>query len=246
LHYFVVFCFPRSAFCKTLTSLFNLKKEPVMAQTVPSMPEQPTAAPKPGMSNTAKIVLGLLAVLGLCCIVSIIAAVAGGAWFTSQVEQGLVDDPEQAAEAGQSIVNYELPAGYREDGAINLLGLMEMVFITQGSTNTDEDMVIFLARFSIPGLSESDTDEMKEQMQQGFSGGSSSGGVSYTEVDSREITINGEPTTLTISEGESDGNTFRQAAAGFVSDGKPAMVMIMGPADAWDEDAVEEFLASLE
>lgn len=217
-----------------------------MAQTVPNMPEQPTAAPKSGMSNTTKIILGVLAVLGLCCIVSVIAVVAGGAWLGSQVEQGVIDDPEEAAAAGQAIVNYDLPAGYQEEGAMNLMGLMEMVFITRGTTDTDTDMVIFLARFSIPGLSESDTDEMKEQMQQGMSGGSSSGGVTFTEVDSRQITINGEPTTLTISEGESDGQTVRQAAAGFVSDGKPAMVMIMGPADAWDDDAVEEFLASME
>lgn len=217
-----------------------------MAQTYPTMPEQPTAAPKSGMSTTAKVILGILAVLGLCCIVGIVVVVATTMWAGNQLEQGLTQDPAEAAAKGQAIVSYELPDGYREDGAMDLLGLMEMVFITKGSTNTDQDMVIFLARFSIPGLSESDTDEMKEQMQQGMAGGGSSGGVTYTEVDSREITINGEPTTLTISEGESDGNTFRQAIAGFVSDGKPAMVMIMGPADAWDDDAVEEFLASLE
>lgn len=217
-----------------------------MAQTYPNMPEQPTAAPKSGMSNTTKIILGVLAVLGLCCIVSVIAVVAGGAWLGSQVEQGVIEDPEQAAAAGQSIVQYDLPAGYREEGAMNLMGLMEMVFITRGSTDTNADMVIFLARFSIPGLDESDTEQMKEQMQQGMSGGSSSGGVTFTEVDSRQITINGEPTTLTISEGESDGQTVRQASAGFVSDGKPAMVMIMGPADEWDDDAVEDFLASME
>lgn len=217
-----------------------------MAQTYPNMPEQPTAAPKSGMSTTTKVILGILAVLGLCCIVSVIAVVAGGAWLGSQVEQGVIEDPEEAAAAGQAIVNYELPSGYREEGAMNLMGLMEMVFITRGSTDTDTDMVIFLARFSIPGLSESDTDEMKEQMQQGMTGGGSSGGVTFTEVDSRQITINGDPTTLTISEGESDGQTVRQAAAGFVSDGKPAMVMIMGPAESWDDDAVEEFLASME
>lgn len=217
-----------------------------MAQTVPNIPEQPSAAPKSGMSTTAKVILGLLAVLGLCCIVSVIALVAGGNWLVNQAEQGIIQDPAEAAAKGQDIVNYELPAGYREEAAMDMLGLMEMVFITQGSMDTADDMVIFLARFSIPGMSASDTDQMKEQMQQGFSGSSSSGGVTFTEIETREITINGEPTTLTVSEGESDGNMMRQAAAGFVSDGKPAMVMIMGPADAWDEAAVEEFLASLE
>jgi hypothetical protein len=217
-----------------------------MAQTYPNMPEQPTAAPKSGMSTTTKVILGILAVLGLCCIVSVVAIVAGGAWFGNQIEQGMTEDPAEAAAKGQAIINYELPAGYQEEGAIDMLGLMEMVFITDGSSNTNNGMVFLLARFSIPGMTESDTEQMKEQMQQGFASGSSSGGVTFTQVDSREITINGEPTTMTISEGESDGQTMRQAAAGFVSDGQPAMVMIMGPANAWDEAAVEEFLTSLE
>ena len=218
-----------------------------MAQTVPSMPEQPTAAPKSGMSNTAKIILGILAVLGLCCIVSLVALWAGGTWLGSQVEQGMTQDPAEAASKGQDIVNYDLPAGFSEVGAMDFLGVMEMVFITPGGVSENQaDTVILLARFSIPGMSESDTDQMQEQMQQGFAGGNSSGGVSFTQVDSREITINGQPSTLTISEGESDGEVVRQAAAGFVSDGKPAMVMIMGPADEWDDDAINEFLASLE
>src|SRR5688500_5787567 len=100
-----------------------------MAQSYPGTPEQPAVPPKSGMSSTTKIILAILAVLGLCCIVTVVAVLAGGAWVAREVEQGVVNDPEVAAQQGQDIVAYELPAGYQEEGAMNMLGLMDMVFI---------------------------------------------------------------------------------------------------------------------
>lgn len=215
-----------------------------MAQTYPPIPESPTAAPKSGMSTTTKVILGILAVIGVCCALSVVGIAIGGVFLRGQVEEA-VQTPDQAAATGQSIINYDLPSGYSEQTAMSLFG-MDMVFITEGSMD-DGGMFIMLARFDIPGMTEADTDTMQSQMEQGMSGSNSSSGVDFSPVDSRDITINGGDSTLAISEGEDEsGNLLRQATAAFVSDGKPAMVMFIGPVNGWDDDGVEEFLASIE
>ena len=74
-------------------------------------PEKPA---KQGMSQTTKIVLGVVGVLLLlCCGITIV----GGFIFARSASQFAesVDDPVSARETASEIVDYTLPSGFQEE-----------------------------------------------------------------------------------------------------------------------------------
>ena len=78
----------------------------------------------------------------------------------SDFAQG-VDDPAAAADVAESIVDYELPLGYEEQGAMNLLGF-RMAFIAA----PDQQSVIMLAEF--PEALAGNEEQMQQQMRDAF------------------------------------------------------------------------------
>jgi hypothetical protein len=197
------------------------------------------------MSKTTKIILGsVVGVLALCCIGVVLVVTVGGTFLGQTLEEAMVESPEEAAEIGQSILDYETPAGYQEQGAINMFG-NTMVFIAP--EDGQGGMVFMLASFSSALVG--NEEEMRDQLQESFSQQSSqSGNVNFSTVDTEEITINGETTTLTIFEGtDEDGTEMRQATATFsTEDDSLGMLMLMSQASEWDEEAKEAFLDSIE
>lgn len=67
-------------------------------------------------------------------------------------------------------------------------------------------------------------------------------------VEQRPVTIRGRETTMSISEGKDGrGELYRMASATF--DGKagsPAVLMILVPADQWDEKMVDDLIISIQ
>jgi hypothetical protein len=66
-------------------------------------------------------------------------------------------------------------------------------------------------------------------------------------LEQKPVTIRGEQTTLSISEGTNDqGVSYRMANAKFQGNGQgPALFMIVEPAEQWDSQVVEDFIASI-
>lgn len=193
------------------------------------------------MNRTTKIILGVVGVLLLCCIGAGVAVTVGGTFLGRTVEQAIVESPEEAAQAGQSILNYTLPAGYEEQGAFNLLG---NTIVMIGPADQQTGMVIMLASFS-SGLVSNEA-EMRQQLEDSFAQQGQSAGAEFAEVSTQDITINGAPTVLRTAEGtDENGNQLRQATAAFSTDDSLGMLMIMGDANDWDAAAVEAFLDSI-
>ena len=69
-----------------------------------------------------------------------------------------------------------------------------------------------------------------------------------TLVEQKPVTIRGQETTLSISEGTNEqGVMYRMANAKFQGDGEgPALFLIVGPADQWDVQLAEEFITSIQ
>lgn len=195
------------------------------------------------MSKRTKTLLIIIPVLLLlCCGVPTALLVFGGAWAGQALESSFVESPEEAAAVGQSIIDYRLPPGYQEQGAMSMLG-NSMVFIAP--TSGQGGMVFVLAEFN-PMLINNE-EEMRQQVQDALANQESqSGGVTFSPVSSEEITINGAPTTLAIAEGtDESGNPVRQANATFRSEDALGMLLIMGDPATWDEAAVDMFLDSI-
>lgn len=196
------------------------------------------------MSQTMKILLGVVALLMVCCVAGAIVVTVGGTMIAQEVEQSVSDSPEEAAATGQSILNYRLPQGYVEQGSFNMLG-NTMVMIAPEGGAPGGGIVIMLGTLS--SLFAGDEEQMREQFQQALTQGGAAGNANFQVVETRDITINGSPTTLTVLEGTNeDGMEMRQASATFTTnDGSLGMVMMIGSVDGWETEADEEFLASI-
>ena len=192
------------------------------------------------MSRNTKIVVGIIAgIVGICCIVAVVAALVLPRMFQNFAES--IDDPAAAADVAASIVDYDLPAGYTEQGAMNFFGF-RMAFITGSS----EESMIMLAEF--PAALAGDEEQMQQQMRDAFANQTGVQNVSLEFVSSEGVTINGAETTLGTYEGTNDqGDSMRQIIGVFeTKSGSPGMLMIFGNPNNWDERGVSSFLDSLE
>ena len=192
------------------------------------------------MSRNTKIVIGIIGgILGVCCLIVIVAALVLPGIFQNFAES--IDDPAEAAEVAKSIVDYDLPSGFEEQGAMNFLGF-RMAFIS----GQDEQSMIMLAEF--PATLAGDEEQMQQQMRDAFANRTGSQNVSLEFVGSEDVTINGAEVTLGTYEGtDGQGNNLRQIVGVFeAKSGSPGMLMIFGDLDNWDEGGISRFLDSLE
>ncbi len=192
------------------------------------------------MSRNTKIVVGIIAgIVGLCCLIVIVGFLVLPRMFSNFADS--VDDPAAAADVAESIVDYKLPSGYEEEGAMNFLGF-RMAFISGRS----ESSMIMLAEF--PAALAGDEEQMQEQMRDAFANQSGTQSSNLEYVDSDELTINGADATIATYEGTDDrGNSMRQLIGVFeTKSGNPGMLMVFGLLDSWDGDGIGSFLDSLE
>ena len=82
-------------------------------------------------------------------------------------------------------------------------------------------------------------------MRQSFASEFQRGTTNMHYVGTRQVTIKGQPTELSISEGGLGAGTVRQATGVFDGKGGLAMVMIIGNVDAWDWAVFDQFCESI-
>jgi hypothetical protein len=185
--------------------------------------------------------IGLGAALSFC----LCSALVGYLVFRrigQQVQEGLKTDPESAARAGHAIADYELPPGYQEQGSMDIL-FYSFVIIAPEGAGLSNDPMIMLAQFTQPGM---DRKQMEQQMRQSFEQQMGQGGANMQVVEVKKMVIRGEEVEVTIFEGsDQNGNVVRQLITTFPGKDGTAMLMIMGPAQAWDQNLIDDFIESL-
>jgi hypothetical protein len=194
------------------------------------------------MSRTTKIVIGIVGgLLLLCCLGIGLAALLLPRAVQNFAENSITDDPEQVAEVGQSILDYELPPGMQEEGAMGFAGI-KMVFITAGPGN---DAMVMLMQF--PAIMQANEEEMRRQLEDAMTQQSGQQQFNMEVVSEDEVVINDQNTVLTTLEGtDENGNSIRQITGVFESKaGNPAMIMAISPIAAWEEANIDEFIESL-
>lgn len=194
------------------------------------------------MSRNMKIVLGIVGGIVVCCSLAIIVAIVALPRFASNfAEESFIEDAEEAAQIGQSIVNYELPSGYVEEGGMSFFGI-DMVF----AASTDVGGVIMLMSF--PDSLAGNEAEMQSQMEQTFLRQSGRQDMHLVYKGEEEVTINGETATLTIYEGTDErGVDVRQVTGIFQTKNEvPGMLMVFAPSDSWEDQGFDDFFASME
>jgi hypothetical protein len=198
------------------------------------------------MSRNMKIVVGVVAVVVL---VGCVGMLSVGFLFTRMLSSAM--DPSQAGQVASEITDYTLPDGYGPVMGTNLMGVKLVMFgpegmasrtRTGGSMPTDGELIMMM---QMPAAAAVDADQMRDQMLQNM-GGQAGVGNNMTSAGTLDATIRGKPVTLQVSEGTArSGEAIKAVSGVFDGNGGPAMLMIIGSTDAWDQRRVEAFLASL-
>ena len=201
--------------------------------------------PKPVENKNRRLWIGLGAAALFCLCAGTIALFVFyrvGVGFKDSVK----NDPQSARTAAHAIADYELPAGYQEQVSMDFF-VYSMVMITPFSSAADsssglDQPIIMLAQFKSMANPQQTQDQIRRSADQQFG----RRGLTMKVVEVKRMTIRGQETDVTILEGtDSTGQTLRQLVTVFPGKDGTAMLMIMGAAETWNQQKIDQFLKSI-
>lgn len=218
----------------TIIELESIMSIPEPSAVPPVVPGTP--APQGSSNRKLWIILAIVAVV--LCLGACIVAVLIGRGAYSMAQNSLVEDPQQAAEMGAEVAEFDLPDGFEPVGGMDLMGVKMAIYQSQ----SDETMISLMR---IPGqgsLDNANTDSMVEQMTRQM--GRQMNDVRL--IDQYETTIRGKPAQVLIQEGtSSEGVLSRMMFVVFEGKSGVSLMMIMSPADAWDQEMADGIVESI-
>ena len=180
----------------------------------------------------------------LFCLCAVGVAVLVFMRLGQQFRNGMKTDPQAASEAAHAIAEYELPAGYEEKIAMDFF-VYTMVMMGPESSTTPSSAarpMIMLAQFQVA----TNQQQIEEQMRRSFEQQSGLRGLKMKVVDVKKMTLRGKEVDVTTFEGTDDnGFVMRQVLATFPGKDGTALLMIMGPAQTWDKEEIDQFIESI-
>jgi hypothetical protein len=198
------------------------------------------------MNKTVKIILIIVGTLVVLCGCTATILLASGAWATGKALQwadaSTTEDPQEVAQIASEIADFDLPEGFDSPYGMHFAEFTSVGYFSQ-STNTH----ILLTQ--LPEGVHMDVEEMLRKTQEGAGYQQTPlYGIKMNTVKERPITVRGQESTLSTGEGKSsEGETFLSATVTFEGKGgNQAVLLVSGPADQWDEEMIEELIASFE
>jgi hypothetical protein len=196
------------------------------------------------MDKTTKTILIVIAAVVLVCVCLGAVVVATGLVsfniFANQVQENVSENPEVAVRVGAEIADFEVPSGFGSPYSIHFGD----VTLIQYSTDSEKSYLL-IAQF--PEGTSINIKEMLRIIQEGSGNPDSIWyNTDTTLVEEKSVNIRGQVSTLQISEGTSSGGVvYRVATTQFQGRGGPALLLIGGQLEEWDEDMVEQFVSSI-
>ena len=197
---------------------------------------------QPVTNKNKWIWIALGATVLFCCGAVLVAGLVF--WQAGKkLQEGMKTDPEAVAEAAHQIVDYDLPEGYQEQMAMEIMFYSFVIIAPQNSSGVSNGPIFMLAQFQSGMVNQ---EQMEQQLRQSFEQQGGNRGLNMELVKVEEKTIRGEETQVATYEGTDDnGNVLRQLITSFSGKDGTAMLMIMGPAELWDQELVDAFIESI-
>ena len=147
------------------------------------------------------------------------------------------DDSQDAADAAEKIADFDLPAGYSPEFGVHMLGYTIAAY--RGESITSHLYLI---------QSENEADgERLEQMLGKLAPGSRDPNTRLTVIENRSITLHDQEATMIVGEGSSSENVaYREITVSFAGKGGPALLVLTESMELWNQQAVDDFLASIQ
>ena len=196
------------------------------------------------MNKTVKIILFIVAGLIILCICGCVAGAFlmknGGEAF---MQYAVVDDPAQAAAAAEDMLDYQLPSGYQENIAINLL-IMKAAIAVDADNMVSHPMIMIA---EMPSYAQVDADTFRNQMLSGFNSAQSGRFSNMALSQQYSMTINNTEVPIFIYQGmDEEGISVKQLVSGmFPGKNGQIMLMIIGPTATWNQSTIDGFLNSI-
>lgn len=197
------------------------------------------------MDKTTKTVLIIIGSVMLVCICGASFLIATGVWSAGNiarwVDTNTSENPQEVVRFGSEIADFDVPEGFGSPYGMHFGEITSVGYASQ-SKNTH----ILLTQF--PEGTHVNVEEMLKLISQYSNDPDNKWyNVQTTLIEDKPVTIRGQETTLSISEGiSSDGTTYRSAIATFQGKGGPSMLMIASPIEEWDIEMVRAFIASIQ
>lgn len=201
-------------------------------------PNVPPGAPAPQGNPNRKLWIILAASAAVLCLIACAALLLLGRGLGNLVQNSMVEDPQEAAEMGAEVAEIELPSGYAPIGGMNIMGMKMAMY----GSESRQSMIILMKIPGVSSVNDVDMESMRDQMIRGM--GRQMNDVRL--IEQYEATIRGKPGQVIIQEGtSSEGILTRMLVAVFEGKIGLSMMMVMSPADEWDQDVADNVLESI-
>ncbi len=193
-----------------------------------------------GISRPVRILLSIFAaILFLCCVATLGATLLGA----RLVGRTIITNPTRVAAIGQQIVRYQLPKGFKEMFASDLLGF-KMVAIGPTDPRAELPVIVLL---QLPDVVDMDEEELRKQLERALVQQAGTGNADMQVVNTQRTVIRGQEVTLTVRRGTvSGGQTLRQISGVFSGPNGPVFLFVTGVENNWDSSEIDEFIHSIQ
>ena len=198
------------------------------------------------MSKTTKTILIIVGSLLVLCACTSAVLLGTGAWSIGRLVQFAEDNtterPQEVSQIASKIAQFDVPEGFNKQYGMQIGNWSLVQYMT-----ADEETILFVTQF--PAGTSVNVNELMRQIQSNSRNPNSPWyNMDTTLVEQKPVTIHGQDTTLNISEGTTkEGVFYRMANAEFQGNGEgPALFLLVSPADQWDNQLVEDFIASIQ
>jgi hypothetical protein len=193
-------------------------------------PEATEPQPKKKSSALKWVLIILGGLCGLCC-----CGIIGGVGYLG-MQAGVSIDPATGRTRTQEITEIEMPAGFNPSFSMSVPGQMKMIFwmgpggmivLMEGQGNVSKE-----------DLRQRIDSEMKKQGNQG--------NIVIENRETKTYTIRGQETSFEIAKGKAEGKDVWQVTGAFPSkSGGQAVIVMILPADQYDEAAIDKLINSI-
>ena len=199
---------------------------------------------KPGMSTSAKILIGVLIFGGVCVI-----ACCGGIYWLSTSAFEMTEKPAEVVEMADSIASIDVPEEYQPTAGITVnvpfVNINMKMSVFARNPDNQEGGAVMLMQMSGPGM------ENEQQMRQQFEAQMEQQGQNKNIVEEsseiKNFTIDGEEVAFEFVSGKNPDTDKKVHQVTGLFPGQNGMVflMIYETDENWDEEQVTKMIESI-
>jgi hypothetical protein len=218
------------------------------------MPDDFQDAPpkKQGMSSTAKFVLILGSIAGVCLLACCGGVVFMGWKFQNIAKDFMTMDPEVVRQRTEEIIHIDIPDDYAPTHAMKIdlmnVKMKQVAYQRKGSAGS----MLMIMETTQPPMQGASPKQQREQMRQAMRQQAQQQGQANDEIDeqsseSREFTINGESVPFEFIKGTAaqGGVPTRQVVGIFPGREGTVMLMLMAPESEYNEEEIVKMIESI-